>query len=130
MTNQYRSSYASNSSWNWCDCFYNRLCFLKVYISAKLAFSIYIDTYINNNLSFSQICIIYYACTSCCYDNNVCLFYNRRHVHSSCMAYSNCCVFLDQHHGRWLSYYQASADNNGSLSCTVNAIVVQNLHTC
>ena len=53
MTYQHRGGYASNAPWNRSNRLYDRLRFLKVYISAELSFCIYINTYVNDYLTRS-----------------------------------------------------------------------------
>ena len=120
----------SNSARNRCDCINDRLYCCVVNISAKLAFCIYVDSYVDHNLSLFNIISANNACTACCYDDDVCFTSYRWHINGSCMADGYSCVFLNKHHCRRLANNKASSDYNCFFTCAVDSVMIQDLHTC
>ena len=51
MSNQNGSCYTSNTTRNRCDGIYNRLCLLKINISAEFTFCIYVDSNVDYGLT-------------------------------------------------------------------------------
>lgn len=61
MPYQHGGSYASNAARYGSDGIYDWLYFCIVYVTAEFSFFIYIDTYVNNNLSRPYIRIVNYS---------------------------------------------------------------------
>ena len=53
MAHQHGGGYASGTAGNGSNCLHDFLGFLVIYVAAKLAFFIYVDSYIDDNLAFA-----------------------------------------------------------------------------
>ena len=86
MTNQYRSCYTSNTARYRCNSIYDRLYCCVINITAEFTFCIYVDTYIDDCLTFFYIFGTNNTGAACCYNNDICFTCYRRHIYSSCVA--------------------------------------------
>ena len=124
MLNQYGGCDTSDTARNRSDRIHNRFCVGEVYIAAEFALLVYVDPYVNDSLTGTQIFCVDDTGSPGSNDHDVCFFYNGWHICSFRVTDSYGCIFLKQHHGGRFSNDRTSADYDRFFTGAVDAIMI------